>query len=133
MKMRVAMLGVLSPELQALRKERAAAANRVVPKPKRIRYKDVRVARMAPSALNSLCGSPHDPGDAPREDVVENPVTFEIPLAFGAIDRAASSVDEVGDRQVASEGCSTMEDEAFLDLPPMDMFCDDYFLEDMNF
>ena len=128
------MLGVLTPELEALRNERAAAANCVAPKPKRVRYKNVRVARVAASVLSPVgVTAPHDPGDAPWDGAVEaNPVTFEIPLVPGSDDRAPSSVDDGSDRCAAGEAISTLEDEAFLDLP-FDMFGDDYFLADMTF
>ena len=132
-KLRVATLGVLTPELEALRNERAMAAKQEVPKPKRVRYKNVRVARVTCDIASREHCFPHDPGDVSSECVVAaaSCASIEVPFGLGGVDRSRSSFDERNDLEPAIEAASTMEDEAFLDLPPFGMFeCDDYFLDE---
>ena len=134
-KLRVATLGVLTPELEALRNERAMAAQQEVPKPKRIRYKNVRVARMAGGVASGEDCFPHDPGDVSTGCVgvaAEICPSVECPFGLGGVDCSRSSFDERNDRESASQAISTMEDQAFLDLPPFGTLdYDDYFLEEM--
>ena len=131
-KLRVATL-VVTPEFEALRNERAMAAKREVPKPKRVRYKNVRVARVTCDIASREHCFPHDPGDVASECVAAaDSVSIEAPCGLGGVDCSRSSFDERNDLESASEAIPTMEDEAFLDLPPFAMFeCDDYFLDEM--
>ena len=134
-KLRVATLGVLSPELEALRNERALAAKQEVPKPKCVRYKNVRVARVTCGVASSAHCCAYDSSGVSSEGVgivAESRAPFEVPFGLGGVDCSLSSFDERNDLVSASEAVPTMEDEAFLDLPPFGMFdCDDYFIEEM--
>ena len=105
-KLRVAALGVLSPELQALRNERAVAAKREVPKPERIRYKNIRVARVTCSVANRAHCFAHDSGGVSSDGVgasAESCTSFQALGGLGGVDCSLSSFDERNDLASACE------------------------------
>ena len=127
-KLRVAALGVLSPELQALRNERAVAAKREVPKRERIRYKNIRVARVTCSVANRAHCFAHDSGGVSSDGawMLRQKVAHHFKLLVALV------VLTVLSRHLMSETIWRPPVRPFLDLPPFGMLkCEAYFLDEM--
>ena len=131
-KRRVAMLGELTPELERLRRECLEAASEKPPKPKRVRYKNVRIAHISAGGGSGSPGSPvvtsaEEDGDGWAE--VRSCVTGALPPP--QITSVDSNTPLGGFESAVSAGAySTAEDHDTSGLSMGDVFDDDYFIDD---
>lgn len=126
------MLGELTPELERLRRECLEAASEKPAKPKRVRYKNVRIAHIP------ACGGPVSPGSpvitSAEEDgdgwaEVRSCVTGALPPPQVANVDCTAPVGECGSA-VTAGAYSTAEDHDTSGLSMGDVFDDDYFIDD---